>query len=97
MFTKIGKILPESMEKRGFAPKLAKARAISLFEEGVQSLLPDLDPRAYRALRHEDGALIVACRTMAAATALRAVEVALRDGLSDAGVERIRFLLAPWR
>ena len=32
MFTKIGKILPESMEKSGLAPKLAKARVLSIFE-----------------------------------------------------------------
>ena len=97
MFTKIGKILPETMEKRGFAPKLAKARVLAMFEEGAQALLPDLDARAYRPLKLEEGALIVACRTMAAAAALRSVESALQDGLSGEGVERIRFLLAPWR
>jgi hypothetical protein len=97
MFTKIGKILPESMEKSGLAPKLAKARVLSIFEERARALLPESMALSFKTLRIEQGTLTVACKSSAAAHALKAAETELRQGLEDAGVERIRFMLAPWR
>ena len=97
MFTKIGSILPESMAKSGLAPKLAKARVLSLFEERARALLPETLAHAFKTLKLEQGTLTVACRNSAAAYALKAAEAELRAGLEDAGVERIRFILAPWR
>ncbi|HTK60421.1 MAG TPA: DciA family protein [Candidatus Baltobacteraceae bacterium] len=97
MFTKIGTILPESMEKSGLAPKLAKARVLSIFEERARALLPESLALAFKTLRLEQGTLTVACKTSAAAYALKAAEPELREGLEEAGVLRIRFLLAPWR
>jgi len=97
MFTKIANILPESMEKSGLAPKLAKARVLSIFEERARQILPESMALAFKTLKIDHGTLVVACKTSAAAHALKAAEEALCDGLSDAGVERVRFLLAPWR
>ena len=97
MFTKIGKILPESMEKSGLAPKLAKARVLSIFEERARALLPEAMGRAFKPLRLEQGTLTVACKSSSAAYALKAAETELRGGLEPLGVERIRFMLAPWR
>ncbi|HJV33107.1 MAG TPA: DUF721 domain-containing protein [Patescibacteria group bacterium] len=97
MFTKIGSILPESMEKSGLAPKLAKARVLSIFEERARALLPEALGRSFKPLRLEQGTLTVACKSSASAHALKAAEPELLDGLADAGVERFRFLLAPWR
>ena len=97
MFTKIGKILPESMEKSGLAPKLAKARVLSIFEERARALLPASMALSFKTLRLEQGTLTVACKSSAAAHALKAAETELRDGLEPLGVERIRFMLAPWR
>lgn len=97
MFTKIGTILPESMEKSGLAPKLAKARVLSMFEERARAVLPETLALAFKTVKLEEGTLTVACKSSAAAHALKAIEADLRAELSDAGVERIRFLLAPWR
>lgn len=95
MFTKIGKILPQTVEKSGLAPKLAKARVLAIFEERARRILPEDLSRAFKTTRLEHGTLTVACRTSAAAHALKAAEGELREGLPD--VERVRFLLAPWR
>jgi len=97
MFTKIGKILPESMEKSGLAPKLAKARVLSIFEERARALLPESLALAFKTLRLENGTMTVACKNSATAYALKAAEAELRAGLGELGVERIRFMLAPWR
>ncbi len=97
MFTKIGKILPESMEKSGLAPKLARARVLAIFEERARAVLPGEHAHAFKTLKLEQGTLTVACRSSAAAYALKAAEASLREGLAEAGVERIRFMLAPWR
>lgn len=97
MFTKIGKILPESMEKSGLAPKLAKARVLSIFEDRARAAMPASMALAFKTLRLEQGTLTVACKSSAAAHALKAAEADLRAGLEDAGIERIRFMLAPWR
>ncbi|MEK7545700.1 MAG: DciA family protein [Patescibacteria group bacterium] len=97
MFTKIGNILPESLEKSGLAPKLAKARVLSIFEERARAILPETLTYAFKTVKLEQGTLIVACRSSAAAYALKAAEAELREGLADAGVDHIRFLLAPWR
>ena len=97
MFTKIGKILPESMEKSGLAPKLARARVLSIFEERARALLPESLALSFKTLRLENGTMTVACKNSAAAYALKAAEADLRAGLQEFGVERIRFMLAPWR
>lgn len=97
MFTKIGSILPESMEKNGLAPKLARARVLSIFEERARALLPRELHLAFKPLHLEQGTLTVACKSSAAAYALKAVEPELRASLEASGVERFRFLLAPWR
>ena len=96
-FARISQILPESMEKSGLAPKLAKARVLAIFEERARALLPEPLAHAFKTLRLEQGTLTVACRNSGAAYALKAAEADLRAGLEEAGVERIRFLLAPWR
>lgn len=96
-FTKIDRILPESLKKNGLMPKLAKARVLSVFEERARALLPALLADAFKPLRLEQGTLTVACRSSAAAAALRAAETDLHAALADSGVERFRFLLAPWR
>lgn len=97
MFTKIGKILPATLEKNGLAPKIAKARVVASFEERVaEALGPELAPDV-KPLRLEAGTLTVACKSSAAATALRAAEGSLRERLAEAGVERLRVLLSPWR
>lgn len=97
MFTKIGTILPETLEKSGLAPKLARARVLAMFEERARALLPEEHAHAVRAMRFEDGTVTAACRSSAAAYALRAVDADLRAALENAGVEQVRVLLAPWR
>jgi hypothetical protein len=97
MFTKIGTILPGTIEKSGLAPKLAKARVLAMFEERVRAALPKEHAHAVRAMRLDDGTLTAACRSSAAAYALRAAEADIRAALEGAGVERVRVLLAPWR
>jgi hypothetical protein len=99
MFTKIGTILPGTVEKNGMAPKLARARVFVVFEETARRCLPSGLSQAFKPLQATGGTLTVACKTAAAAAALRAAERELRQALSDAGsdVERFRFLLAPWR
>lgn len=97
MFTKIGKILPESLEKSGLAPRLAKARVLSIFEERARALLPESLALSFKTLRLEAGTLTVACKSSAAAYALKAAEADLREGLDEFGIQHIRFLLAPWR
>src|SRR5687768_15324688 len=96
-FARIGQILPESMEKSGLAPKLAKARVLSIFEERARALLPESLALAFKTLRLENGTLTVACKSSSAAYALKSAESELREGLAEYGVERIRFMLAPWR
>lgn len=97
MFTKIGAVLPATMEKNGIAPKVARARALSAFEERARAALPDAALHGFRALRLEHGVLTVACRTSGTVRALQAVEAEVRAGLGECGVERVRLLLAPWR
>ena len=97
MFTKIGKILPESMAKTGLAPKLAKARVLAVFEERARELLPPEAAHAFRPLKLDHGTLTVACRSSSAAYALKGCEADLLAAVQEAGVEKLRFLLSPWR
>jgi|GEM_PF-2314020 len=96
-FTKIGNILPASLEKSGVAPKLAKARVLAVFEERARAILPEALAHAFKTLKIEQGTLTVACRSSSAAYALKGAEAELLEALAGTGVERIRFLLAPWR
>lgn len=97
MFTRIAKILPESVEKSGLAPKLARARVFSIFEERARAILPAPSARAFKILNLESGTLTIACKTSSAAYVLKAAEIELRAGLEEEGIEHIRFLLTPWR
>lgn len=97
MFTKLERIASQSLKDRGLEPKVAVARAVASFEERVaEALGPDLAPNV-KPLRLEAGILTVACKTLTAASALRAAERPLREALADVGVERLRVLLSPWR
>lgn len=97
MFTKLDRIASQSLKDRGLAPKVATARVVASFEERVaEALGPDL-AGAVKPLRLEAGTLTVACKSSAAASALRAAERSLRERLAEDGVERLRVLLSPWR
>ncbi len=97
MFTPIGNILPETVKKNGMAAKVARAKVFSSFEEAAQSLLPQGVEPGFKVLRFADGVLTVACKSSSIAAALRGKEAVLLETVRNAGGDRIRFLLSPWR
>ncbi len=97
MFTRINHILPETVKKNGMAPKVARARVFSLFENAARARLPDDAAESFKVLRLADGTLTVACRSSATASALRTDAAALLEAVKEAGADRIQFLLSPWR
>ncbi len=97
MFTPIGHILPEAVKKNGMAPKVARARVFALFEDAVRARLAAGTDDGFKVLRVQDGTLTVACRTSAVAARLRSEEAALLEAVKEASVEKLRFLLSPWR
>ena len=97
MFTPIGRILPETFKKNGMAPKVARARVSLTFEEVARNFLPPGDDPGFKVLRFADGMLTVACKSSGVAALLRNNETALLETMKEAGGERIKFLLSPWR
>lgn len=99
MFTKIGHLLPETLQKNGMAPKVARARMFAVFEEAARRKLGADQATAFKPLHLFDGTLTVACTSSSVAVALRSAEAELLQAIADVGgeVERVRFLLAPWR
>lgn len=99
MFTPIRRILKDTLQKNGLAPHVVRARAFDVFSDLANGLLPEELRPECRPLKFQDGVLTVACRSMRAASALRAHEKELREKLAaaDETIKRLRFLLAPWR
>ena len=97
MFTKIGHILPDALQKNGMAPKVARATVFSAFEEAARAKLSVDQANAFKPLGLAGGTLTVACKSVA--NALRAAEAELIASVARGGgrIERFRFLLAPWR
>lgn len=99
MFTKIGHILPDALQKNGMAPKVARATVFSAFEEAARAKLSVDQANAFKPLGLAGGTLTVACKSSSVANALRAAEAELIASVARGGgrIERFRFLLAPWR
>lgn len=99
MFTKIGHILPETLQKNDLAPKVARAQALTAFEDAARQRLPATPAPAFKSLHLTAGTLTVACKSSAVARMLREVEAELLAAVNEAGggIEQVRFLLAPWR
>jgi hypothetical protein len=99
MFTKIGHILPKTLQKNGLAPKVAHARVLVNFEEAARRLLPGHQVDAFKILHLIGGTLTVACKSSSVANILKDAEAELRKAVAGTGIEieRLRFMLAPWR
>ncbi len=99
MFTKIGHILPSTFEKSGIAPKVARARVFALFEQAARGKLAPTQFGDFKVLHVKDAALTIACKSSTVANILRSAEPELLEASARTGVaiERLRFLLAPWR
>lgn len=100
MFTSIGRILPETVHRKGMARDLRLAMTLEIFEEEAMLGAPDGVAGAFRVMHLRAGTLTVACRTAAAARHIKSREAAILEALSAAGadpIERIRTILAPWR
>ncbi len=97
MFTRIDHLLPQAVKKNGMAPKVARARVFALFEDAARARFPEVAADGFKVLRFQDGTLTVACRSSSIAACLRSEETALLEALKEAGADRLRFLLSPWR
>jgi hypothetical protein len=98
MFTRIGNILPESLKKSGIAAHVARAGLFEAFAAAARALLPEERRAHFRPLHLKNGTLTVACKASSVAILLRSREQDLLAALGpSSGVERLRFMLAPWR
>lgn len=94
MFTRIGSILPQTLNEKGLEDGVRKAARISAFEEAARAALPEERRGDFRVLHLRNGTITLACRSAASAAALKSREA---DLLAAGGAERLRLILSPWR